>query len=186
MPHLQQYLFVGCKPIQPLKMFEGIILIIFFIIGGLTALLALYFFVIALVRQSKTMFHFGLVSSIVPLFLYVLTFWYYDIHIPSFNKREEIKYVGIYASDTGKEITDNGLPDKKSFKLTLNSDNTFELEENQYLNFSGKGTWKAGGTDDGQFTFEKDGAIIFWATPYNTNRLEIETNSESKVIFYKN
>lgn len=169
-------------------MFEGIILIIFFIIGALTALLAIFFFIIALVRQSKTMLYFGLGTSIVPLILYGLTFWYYDIHIPALNKKEEMQYVGTYLSDTGKEITENGLPDKKAFKLTLNSDNTFQLEQNEYLRFSGKGTWEAGTTDDGQFTFKNNGSIIFWATPYNTNRLEVETNTTSreKITFYKN
>ncbi len=120
-----------------------------FIIGGLTEFLALYFFAIALVRQSKTMFYFGLASSIIPLMPCGLTFWYYYIKIPSSNKRDEMKFVGFYAPVTRKEITDKGLPDKKSFRLTLNVDNTFELEENQYLNSSGKGTWKARATDDG-------------------------------------
>lgn len=153
-------------------MFEGLILIIFFIIGGLTALLAIFFFVIALVRRSKTMLYFGLGISIVPLFLYGLSFWFYDIHIPALNQKEEMQYVGTYLSDTGKEITENGLPDKEAFKLQLYSNNTFQLERNEYLNFSGKGTWEADKTDDGKFTFKNNGSIVFWATPYDMNRLK--------------
>jgi hypothetical protein len=169
-------------------MFEGIILIIFFIVGGLTALLAVFFFVIAAVRQSKTMFKFGLLTAIVPLFLYSLTYWFYDIHIPKLNKQEEKRYVGTYVK------VENNNPDNKEInytheiKLILNADNTFQLDQNTFTNFYGKGTWKAGATDDGQFEFrDNTNSIIFWAIPSDENKLEIDKNfnDRQKVVFIK-
>ena len=109
-------------------MFEGIILIIFFIVGGLTALLALFFFVFALVRQSKTMFKIGLAVCIVPLFLYGLAYWFYDIHIPSLDKQTEEKYVGTYIMTHGNDDTTKYI----DIRLTLNSDNTFHLDKNSF------------------------------------------------------
>jgi len=57
-------------------MLEGVVLIIFFIVGALAALLALFMFVIALAKQSKTMFKIALTLCIVPLSLYGISYWF--------------------------------------------------------------------------------------------------------------
>ena len=165
-------------------MFEGIILIIFFIIGGLTALLALFFFVIALVRQSKTMFKIGLAVCIVPLFLYGLTYWFYDIHIPTLNKQTEEKYAGTYIMTHSDDDTTTYL----DVRLTLNSDNTSQIDKNNFTDFTGDGKWKSGATDDGQFEFkDNSNSIKFWASPYNENKLVIDENFNDRrsVTFIK-
>ena len=165
-------------------MFEGIILIIFFIVGGLTALLALFFFVVALVKQSKTMFKIGLAVCIVPLSLYGLTYWFYDIHIPSLNKQTKEKYAGTYIMTHSDDDTTKYI----DVRLTLNSDNTFHLDKNNFTNFAGNGKWKAGATDDGQFEFKDNGnSIKFWASPYNENKLVIDENFNDRrsVTFIK-
>jgi hypothetical protein len=168
-------------------MFEGIILIIFFIIGGLTALLALFFFVIAIIRQSIRIFKIGLTIAVVPLFLYGLTYWFYDIHIAKLNKQEEKEYIGTYVmvSPTANDLS---AAYGQQPKLVLNADNTFQLDKNDFTAFNGKGTWKAGVTDDGQFEFKDAGnSIVFWATPSNKNKLEIDKNfdSEQRIFFVK-
>ena len=165
-------------------MFEGIILIIFFIVGGLTALLALFFFVIALVRQSKTMLKIGLAVCIVPLSLYGLTYWFYDIHIPSLNRQTEERYAGTYIMTR----SDNDSTKDIDVRLTLNSDNTFQLDKNNFSKFTGIGKWKAAATDDGQFEFMDNGnSIKFWASPYNENKLVIDENFNNRrsVTFIK-
>ncbi len=145
-------------------MFEGIILIIFFIVGGLAALLAIFFFVIALVRQSKAMLLFGLFTSAIPLSLYGLTYWYYDVHIPGLNRELELEYVGTYHSQSPVN----------SIIFVLKSDSTFEMKENKYFHFSGKGSWQAGATDDGQFEFKNGNSLLFWASPLSSGRIEIQ------------
>lgn len=168
-------------------MFEGIILIIFFIIGGLTALLALFFFVLSIVRQSKRMFKIGLTIAVVPLFLYALTYWFYDIHIPGLNKQEEKEYAGTYVM-VSSNADDLSAAYRQQPKLVLNEDNTFELDKNNFTAFYGKGTWKAGATDDGQFEFRDAGnSILFWATPSDKNKLEIDKNFDDKqrIVFVK-
>lgn len=165
-------------------MFEGIILIIFFIVGGLTALLALFFFVVALVRKSKTMFKIGLAVCVVPLSLYGLTYWFYDIHIPRLNKQTEKNYAGTYNMTHSDDDTTN----YENVRLTLNSDNTFYLDKNNFTNFAGNGKWKAGATDDEQFEFKDNGnSIKFWASPYNGNKLVIDENFNDRksVTFIK-
>ena len=163
-------------------MFEGIILIIFLILGGLTALLALFFFVVALARKSKTMFKIGLCVCIVPLSLYGLTYWFYDIHIPSLNKQTEERYVGTYIMTH----SDDDTTKFEDVRLTLNKDNTFHLDKNSFTDFAGNGKWKAGATDDGQFEFKDGGnSIKFWASPYNETKLVInESFSESKKVTF--
>ena len=167
-------------------MLEGILLIIFFIVGGLTAIAAIFFLLTALFRKSKAMLTFGIFASIVPIVLYLITYWYYDIFIPRQNKLEETEYVGKYISNTGKELTEDGLPDKNFFHLTINSNNTFDLEINNYINFSGQGQWNSGETDDGQLTFKDRNSIVFWATPISNNSIEVEMSNGNKIIFYKN
>ena len=56
----------------------------------------MFFFIVALIRRSKTMVKIGLIVSIIPISAYLLTYWYYEIHIPSLNKQEEEKYSGTY------------------------------------------------------------------------------------------
>ena len=151
-------------------MIESLLLIIFFIVGGLAVLLAIFFFVIVVIRKSKSMLYLGLGLSIIPLFLYGLTFWFYDIHLPKQYKQEEINYLGTYELQ-------NFQPNK-NFRLTLYSNNIFEIDNIKDLNFSGKGIWKAGQTDDGQLTFyDNDKSIVFWAWPFHNNRIEIEQNN---------
>jgi len=165
-------------------MVEGIVLIIFFIVGGLAALLALFFFVVAVVRQSKTMFKIGLAVCIVPLSLYGLTYWFYDIHIPSLDKQTEEKYAGTYIMTHG----DNDTTKYMGVRLILNSDNTYHLDKNNFTDFAGNGKWKAGATDDGKFEFRDNGnSIKFWASPYNENKLVINENfnDTKRVIFIK-
>lgn len=157
-------------------MFEGILLIAFFIIGGLTALLALLFFVIAAFRKSKTMFKIGLGITTVPLLLYILTYWYYHIHIPELNKRVENAYAGTYVMLASSSVGNSGIKYQQQPQLILNTDNTFKLDQNDFTSFSGKGTWRAGATEDGHFEFrDNKNTIVFWAEPLNNNRLQIET-----------
>jgi hypothetical protein len=154
-------------------MFEVIVLIIFFIVGGLTALLALFFFVVAFVKQSKTMFKIGLAFCIIPLSLYGLTYWFYDNHIPSLNKQTEERYAGTYIMTNN----DNDTTEYINVKLTLNNNNTFHLDKNNFTNFVGSGKWKTGATDEGQFEFkDNSNVIIFWASPYNENKLVVDEN----------
>ncbi|RPD43443.1 hypothetical protein [Paracnuella aquatica] len=155
-------------------MFEGIILIIFFIIGGLTALLALFFFVFALFRKSKRMLKIGLGIAVVPLSLYALTYWFYDIHIPKLNKRVEKVYAGTYIMVWPGTSENTGSADKQPTQLILNTDNTFQLDKNKFTSFYGHGTWRAGATEDGHFEFkDKNNSIIFWAEPSGGNKLGI-------------
>ena len=150
-------------------MTESFLLIIFFIIGGLAALLAIFFFVIALIRKSKTMLYLGLGVSIIPIVLYGLTFWFYDVHLPRQYKQEETNYLGTY------ELQNN--QSNKTLELRLYSKNIFEIDKIKGIRFSGKGIWKAGQTDDGQFTFyDNNNSIVFWAWPFDNNRIEIEEN----------
>lgn len=167
---------------------EGLILIVFFIIGGLTALLAIFFFVLAIVRQSKRLFKIGLMIAAVPLFLYALTYWFYDIYIPGLNKQEEKEYAGTYVMVSPNNTDDLSAVYGQQPKLILNADNTFQLDKNGFTAFYGKGTWKAGATDDGQFEFKDlDNSIVFWATPSNKNKLEIDKNFDGKqrIVFVK-
>lgn len=169
-------------------MFEGIVLIIFFIIGGLTTLLALFFFVIAIIRQSKPLFKFGMLITIVPLSLYGLTYWFYHIHIPDLNKQAEQAYAGIYVMITSDSTGITNSTFKESPQLILNVDNTFHLDRNDFTSFYGKGTWKAGATDEGQFEFKDSiNFVIFWAMPSNHNRLEInrDINDRRRLVFVK-
>jgi|GEM_PF-4058577 len=155
-------------------MFEGIILIIFFIIGGLTALLTLFFFVIAIVRQSKRMFKIGLAIAIVPLSLYALTYWFYDIHIPKQNKQVEKIYAGTYVMISPSTSGNANAAYKQPPQLILNTDNTFLLDKNKYITFHGQGTWRAGATEDGHFEFrDNQNSIVFWAEPSGGNKLGI-------------
>jgi uncharacterized protein with PQ loop repeat len=169
-------------------MFEGIILIIFLIVGGLAALLALFFFIVGLVRQSKTMFKTGLAIVVVPLSFFALTYWFYRIHIPNLNRQQEQEYVGIYVLVSSNNSYDMSNAYTQQPRLVLNADNTFQLDKNDFTAFYGKGTWKAGATDDGQFEFkDSKNSIIFWATPSNNNKLEIDSNfsGRQKAVFVK-
>src|SRR5690606_39029319 len=114
-----------------------------------------------------------LAVSIVPLSLYGLTYWFYHIHIPRMNEQTEEKYAGTYIMTSSIVDTTN----RNYVRLTLNSDNTFHLDENNFTVFKGDGKWKAGATDDGQFEFKDNGnSIKFWASPYNENKLVIDEN----------
>jgi hypothetical protein len=169
-------------------MFEGIILITFFIIGGLTSLLAVFFFVLAIVRGSRAMFKIGLGIAIVPLSLYALTYWFYDIHIPKLNKQVKIEYVGTYVLISTNGSDDMGTAYKTQTKLVLKTDNTFWIDKNDFMSFYGEGTWKAGATDNGQFEFkDKRNSIVFWAEPLDSNRLKIDKNfnDRQQVVFVK-
>ena len=151
-------------------MIESLLLIIFFIVGGLASLLAIFFFVIALIRNSKIMLYNGLGISVIPLVLWLLTYWFYDVHLPKQNKKEETNYLGTYVLETSNSIN--------TTRLKLYSDNLFEIDNIDGMRFSGKGIWKAGKTDDGQLTFyDNNNSIVFWAWPYDNNRIEIEENS---------
>ena len=168
-------------------MLESILLIIFFIIGGLAALLALFFFIVAIVRHSKSMFKIGLAITIVPLFLFGVIFWYYDIHIPILNWQIEKSYAGKYV------MIPEGDPYHPSYiygsnpRLILNRDGSFHLDSNHFSRFSGRGTWRSGATDDGQFEFRDNrNAIVFRANPSNNNKLEIVNhNGGQKLVFVK-
>jgi len=156
-------------------MFEGIILIVFLIIGGLAALLALFFFVLAAFRKSLTMCKTGLALTTIPLLLYAVTYWFYYIYVPKINKQEEKAYAGTYimvapySNDTADSIY------KYQPQLILNTDNSFQLDPNDFTSFNGKGTWRAGATEDGHFEFrDNKNSIIFWAEPSNNNKLQIE------------
>ena len=169
-------------------MFEGIILIIFLIVGGLTTLLALFFFIVALVRHSKTMLKIGLAVAAVPLSLFVLTYWFYRIHIPNLNRQQEQEYVGAYIMVPPNSFDDLTNIYKQQPRLVLNEDNTFQFDKNDFTGFYGNGTWKAGATDDGQFEFmDNNNSIVFRATPTNNNKLEIDKNfgDRQKVVFVK-
>lgn len=156
-------------------MLEGIILIIFFIIGGLTALLALFFFVLAIARKSKRMFKIGLGIAVVPLSFYALTLWFYDIHIPKQNKQVEKVYAGTYVMVWPSTSENFASADAQPPQLTLNTDNTFHLDKNKFIRFYGHGTWRAGATEDGHFEFkDKSNSVIFWAEPSGGNRLGID------------
>ena len=158
-------------------MIESFLLLIFFIIGGIASLFAVFFFVIALIRRSKTMFYLGLGISVVPLFLYGLTFWYYNIHMSGQYQQEQTNYLGTYvlqSPHSNEELT-----------LILYSNNAFEIDRIKGFTFSGKGFWKAGQTEEGQLTFyNSQNSIVFWAWPYDNNRIEIEENS-IQFIFIK-
>ena len=163
---------------------EGIILIISFIIGGLTALLAAFFLVASAVRQSKTMFKIGLSICLIPLSLYGLSYWYYDVHIPRLTKRMEEKYSGTYLMVQA----DNKTLISSNVKLILSPDNTFQLDENDIMPCIGRGKWKAAATDDGQFEFKDNfNSTQFFASPYNDNRLVINEHfiDRQKVTFMK-
>lgn len=169
-------------------MFEGIILITFLIVGGLAALLALFFFIVGLVRHSKTLFKIGMAVSVVPLSLFALTYWFYRIHIPNLNRQQEQEYVGTYVMLSPSNSDDLSNAYRQQPRLVLNSDNTFQLDKNNFSAFYGKGTWKAGATDDGQFEFKDNkNSIVFWATPSNNNKLEIDKSfsDRQQVVFVK-
>jgi len=147
-------------------MIESLLLIIFFIVGGLFLLLAVFFFAISAIRKSKTMFKLGIGVLIVPACLYGLTYWYYDIYIANSNKETEKEFVGKYFL-----ISDDDSTYSPTY-LKLYEDNTFELGRNNFSTFYGKGVWKAGATDNGQFEFKEsknDNSVIFWATPAKQN-----------------
>ncbi|ULQ57138.1 hypothetical protein KJS94_02865 [Flavihumibacter rivuli] len=168
-------------------MFEGIILIIFFIIGGLTALLALFFFVLAIFRKSKRLFKIGLGVAVVPFSLYALTCWFYDIHIPRLNKKVEKEYAGTYVM-VWPSSSENSGSDNRQPHLVLKTDNTFQLDKNNYIRFYGQGTWRAGATEDGHFEFkDKNNSIVFWAEPTGGNKLgvDIEGLNTQRVEFAK-
>ena len=169
-------------------MFEGIILIIFFIVGGLTTLLALFFFVLAIVRQSKTMFKIGLGITVVPLSLFALIYCFYYIHIPNLNRKNDKAYAGTYVMILTNDSGDANGVYRQQPQLVLKEDNSFHLDKNHFTSFYGEGTWKSGATDDGQFEFrDKTKSIVFWATPYNNNKLEIDKNfgDRKRVVFVK-
>lgn len=124
-------------------------------------MLAFFFFVIAIVRRSKPMFKLGTAVAIAPLSLYALTYWFYDVHIPRLNKQQEKAYAGSYTLIMNRE-ENTDIPYEKQARLLLNADNTFELGRNDFINFHGKGTWRAGATDDGQFEFrDSNNAVLF-------------------------
>jgi hypothetical protein len=165
-------------------MIEGILFVIFSIVGGLSALAALFFFIVSLVRQSKTMFKLGLAICIVPVSIYGLIFWYYDIHIPRLNRQMEQRYAGTYTMNVSNSDTNVNT----EVSLVLNRDNTFRLDKNNLINFIGDGKWKAGATDDGQFEFrDNKNSIRFWASPHNDNELVIDRNIKYSrtIIFVK-
>jgi hypothetical protein len=169
-------------------MFEGIVLIIVLIIGGLAALLALFFFILSGIRRSKTMLTTGLIIVIVPLLLSALAYWYYDVHIPGLIKQEERLYTGTYIMTARGTSDSSGVGYGKQIKITLNGDNSFQLDINDFTSFNGKGTWKAGATDDGQFEFrDARDSIVFLAMPSNNNMLEINKNFKDRpgIIFIK-
>jgi len=169
-------------------MLEGIILIIFLIVGGLTALLAFFFFTFALVRHSKTMLKIGLAVAVVPLSLFALTYWFYRIHVPNLSRQQEQEYIGTYIMVPPNSFNDLDNIYRKQPRLVLNEDNTFQLDKNDFTGFYGYGTWKAGATDDGQFEFkDKRNSIVFWATPSDNNRLEIDKNFSDRqtIVFVK-
>jgi hypothetical protein len=169
-------------------MFEGIILIIFLIVGGLAALLALFFFIIGFFRHSKTMLKIGLAVAVVPLSLFVLTPWFYRIRVPNLNRQQEQEYVGTYVMVSPSNADNVSNAYRQQPRLVLNTDNTFELDKNGFTAFYGKGTWKAGATDDGQFEFkDSKNSIVFWAMPMNINKLEIDKNFSDRqpVVFVK-
>jgi hypothetical protein len=155
------------------NMLEGFILIIFFLIGLLASLLAVLFFVFAAIRGSKTMLKTGLFVTIIPLSLFFISYWFYEIYIPKINKQVERLYVGTYVMlpqvDEKPDIDNKMRP-----RLILNSDNTFQLDRNDLIPFHGKGTWRAGETEDGHFGFRdiKD-STIFLAEPLNSNKLGV-------------
>ncbi|HEY0676854.1 MAG TPA: hypothetical protein VGD17_01165 [Chitinophagaceae bacterium] len=169
-------------------MMEGIALIIFSIVGGLSAMLALFFIIMAVVRHSRRMLKLGFIVAIIPVSMFALAYWFYKDRIPGLLKREEISYAGTYimiASDTTDAMARQF---RQQTKITLNADNTFQLDKNNFTSFYGSGTWKAGATDDGQFEFRDTMSnIIFRATPSNHNKLEINKNfTETKrIVFLK-
>ena len=169
-------------------MLEGILLILFTIIGGLTTLLALVCIILAIVRKSNRLLKIGTLVALIPLTLFALSYWYYNIHIPKLNKQQEKAYTGTYIMTTTTNIPDNDMINTPPPRLILNADNTFQLEKNSFISFYGKGTWKAGATDDGQFEFkDHNNSTVFWATPSNNNKLEIDKNfnDRQKVTFIK-
>jgi hypothetical protein len=155
-------------------MFEGIIFIIFLIIGGITALLVLFFFVIAAVRRSKRMLKIGLAIAIIPLSLYALIYWFYDIHIPKLNKQAEKVYAGTYVMISPNTSGNTNAGYTQPTRLILNTNNTFLIDKNKFISFHGQGTWRAGATEDGHFEFrDNKNSIIFWAEPSGGNKLGI-------------
>ena len=120
------------------------------------------------------MFKTGLSIAIVPLSLYVLTYWFYEIHIPKMNKQIEKVYAGTYVMvwPSISEYTNSAYTQIP--QLVLNTDNTFLLDKNKYITFHGQGTWRAGATEDGHFEFrDNKDSIIFWAEPSGGSKLEI-------------
>ena len=151
-------------------------------------MLALFFFIVGLVRHSKTMMKVGLAVAVVPLSLFALTHWFYRIHIPGLNRKQEQEYVGTYVMVSPNNSDDLINAYRQQPRLVLRTDNTFQLDKNDFIEFNGKGTWKAGATDDGQFEFkDSNNSIVFWATPTNNNKLEIDKNfsDRQKVVFVK-
>ena len=169
-------------------MFEGIILIIFLIVGGLAALLALFFLIVGILRHSKTMLKIGLAVAVVPLSLFALTYWFYRIHVPNLNKQQEQECVGTYVMVSPSSSNEVSNAYGQQPRLVLNRDNTFQLDKNDFTAFYGTGTWKAGATDDGQLEFkDSKNSIVFWATPTGNNKLEIDKNfnDRQQVVFVK-
>ena len=120
-------------------MFEGIIFIIFLIIGGITALLVLFFFVIAAVRRSKRMLKIGLAIAIIPLSLYALIYWFYDIHIPKLNKQAEKVYAGTYVMISPNTSGNTNAGYTQPTRLILNTNNTFLIDKKSSSVFMVKG-----------------------------------------------
>jgi len=168
-------------------MFEGILLIIFAIIGGMTTLPVVFFIIVGILRHSKTMIRIGCLVALIPLTLFCLVYWFYDIHIPNHYKKQKLDYIGTYtlisSDDTKSENEAESLP-----KLTLYPNDTFEISKSSYLFYFGKGTWKVGATDEGQFEFKDSlNTTIFRAMPSNNNKLEIDKflNKDKEIVFIK-
>lgn len=145
-------------------------------------LLSLFFFGAAIIRPSKTMLKIGLAVSVIPLSLYGINYWYYHIHVPRLNKKTEQSYLGSYRMLLNENDTTGNI----RVQLTLNDDNTFFLDSNDVINFAGKGKWRAGATDAGDFEFtDDDDSLKFLVSPYSENKLMINENFiDRKSLFF--
>jgi hypothetical protein len=168
-------------------MLEGVALIILYVLIGITSMLALILIVISVFRQSKNLFVSGLITAMIPLSLYALSYWYYKVRIPELIRQEENSYAGTYRI-TDSDSTDTKDPFVQITKITLYADNTFQLDKNDFTPFHGKGTWRAGATDDGQFEFrDSKKSVVFMAMPSNNSKLEINKHYKDRktIVFQK-
>jgi len=100
------------------------------------------------------------------------------------NKQIEEKYLGTFIMTYRGDDTTKYL----DVKMTLKGDNKFHLDKNDFTDFSGNGFCKSGATEDGQFVFrDMSNSIIFWASPYNENKLIIDEyfNDRRRITFIK-